>query len=122
MYPESMEIILRKELQVALEEYDVERLRNMKMQDDLISTKELIFTLWDGLSSTQAKRKELLKNQDDKEKDALKEKCQKPSQENIVMKNEMQALTMRVSKDIEDQNNNEENLSITLKDRSEECI
>lgn len=38
------------------------------------------------------------------------------------MKNEMQALTMRISKEIEDQKMNEENLGRSLKNRSEECI
>lgn len=38
------------------------------------------------------------------------------------MKNEMQAMTMTISKEIEYRKKNEENLPISLKDRSEECI
>lgn len=45
LYPESMEMSLQKELEVALEDYDVERLKNLKLQDELNSTKEFILTL-----------------------------------------------------------------------------
>lgn len=122
---ESMEMSLRKEFQVALEDFYAETLKNMKLQDELRSTKEFIFTLQERLSSAQAKRKELcdqLQNQDDEEKNALKDLCQKLIQENGVMNNEMQALTMRMSKEIEDQKKNEENLAKSRIDKYDECI
>lgn len=74
------------------------------------------------MSTAQARRKELLQNQDDEEKDVLKEQCQKLSRENMVMRNEMQALTMRMSKEIEDRKKKEENIAISLKDISKEFI
>lgn len=63
-----------------------------------------------------------MQNQDDEEKNALKEQCQKVSQDNGVVKNEMQDLIMRMSKEIEDRKKNEQNLGKYLKDISKECI
>lgn len=100
--PRSMDMALEKKLEMALEDYDAKRLENLKLQNELNSAKEFILVLQEKLSSIQARRKELLQNQDDEEKDALKEQCHKLSQENMVMKNKMQFITMRMSKEIKD--------------------
>lgn len=57
LYLESMERSLQKELEVALEDYDAERLKNLKLQDELDFEKEFILTLQERLSSSQEKRK-----------------------------------------------------------------
>lgn len=112
---------LEKQLEMTLEYYDVERLKKLKLQDELNFSKEFILILQERLSSVQDIRKELLQNQDDEEKNALKEQCQKLSQESLVMKNEMQVITMRMSQEIEDRKRKEENLVVSLKNKFEEC-
>lgn len=61
-----------------------------------------------------------MQNQDDDERNSFKEQCHKPSRENATIKNEIQALTMRMSKEIEDRKKNEEDISKSLKDRFDE--
>lgn len=58
----SLNMALEKQLEMALEDYDVERLKNLKLQDELNSTKEFILVLQERLSLVQARRKELLQN------------------------------------------------------------
>ena len=77
--PKSLNMTLEKQLEMALEDYDTLRLKNLKLQDELNSAKEFILVLQERLSSIQARRTELLQSQDDEEKDALKEQCQKLS-------------------------------------------
>lgn len=96
-------------------------MNNLKRQDELNYAKELILFLQGRLSSVQARRKEILQSRDDEKKGALKEQCQKLSHENMVMENKMRVITMRISKEIEDQKKKEENLVVSLKKKFEEC-
>lgn len=112
---------MEKQLEMALEDYDTKRMKILKLQEELIFANEFILILQERLSSAQAKRKELLQNPDDEEKNALKEQCQKLSQANMLMKNEIQGLTMRLSKDIEDRKKKKNNLVISLKNKFDEC-
>lgn len=99
-------------------------MENSKVNNKLMQDREHIISLQGNISSIQAKRKELfdqLQNQSSDEEDALKDQCWKLTQENTLFKNEMQALTMRMCKEIKDRKKNEENLAQSLKDRSDEC-
>lgn len=53
---------LENQLEMALKYYDVERLKNLKLQGELNSSKEFILVLQERLSSIQAMRKEHLQN------------------------------------------------------------
>lgn len=119
-----METILQQQLQLALEDLDDEKEKSNKLNNELRQAREYIISLQGKLSAVQAKSKELydqIQNQSSDEEDALKDQCQKITQENTILKNEMQALTMRMSKEIEDRKKNEENLAHTLKGRLNEC-
>lgn len=118
---ESLNVVMKRKLEMALEDYDVERMKNLKLQEELNSTNEFILILQERLSSSQAKRKELLQQSDDEEKNSLKEKCQKLSQVIMLMKTEMQDLTMKLSKDIEDRKKKEDSLVLSLKNKFDEC-
>lgn len=57
---------------------------------------------------------------DDDEKETLRDMANKLRQENSKMKNEMQDMTMRLCKDIEDRKTNEEDLTRRLNDAGNE--
>lgn len=108
-----METGLWQQLQLALEDLDNEQMENNKLENELMQAKEHIISLQGKLSVVQDKRKGLcdqLQNQSSDEEDVMKDQCQKLTKENTILKNEMQALTMRMCKEIEDKKKNEENL------------
>lgn len=116
---------LRQQLEGALEDFDVGKLKKIKLEDELRATQKFIQALQDNLVIAKNKRKELhvqLQNQDDEEKETLKDITEKLRQENNNMKNEMQDLTMRLCKDIEDRKRNEEDLASRLNERSDESL
>lgn len=118
-----METGLQQQIQLALENLDNKQVKNSKVKNELMQAREHIISLQGKLSAVQAKKKELcdqLQNQSSDDEDALKDQCKKLTQENTTLKNGMQALTMRMCKDIEDKKNNEENLAQALKDIYEE--
>lgn len=122
MKPTSIES-LRQQLEGALEDFDAKKLKNIKLEDELKTTREFIKALQDNLVIEKNNRKELyvqLQNQDDEERETLRDIVDKLRQENSNMKNEMQDLTMRPCKDIEDRKRNEEDLARRLNERSDE--
>lgn len=108
----------------ALEDFDVEKLKNIKLEYDPRTAKELIKGLQENLVIVQNKRKKLhekMQNDDD-EKETLRDIANKLRQENSNMKNEVQDMTMRLCKDIEDRKKNEEDLTRRLNDAGNENL
>lgn len=50
------------------------------------------------------------------------DEADKLERENVALKNEMQSIMMRLTKEIEDRKKNEENLAQSLKERDDECF
>lgn len=48
---------MEKQLEMALEYYDVEKMKSLKLQEEMNSANEFILILQERLTSTQAKRK-----------------------------------------------------------------
>lgn len=56
--------------------------------------------------------------------EALKEKtkeCEKLVEDNVVLRHEMESIMMKLAKEIKARKKNEENLTQSLNDRSDEC-
>lgn len=49
------------------------------------------------------------------------EECEKLVEENVVLRHEMKSIAMKLTKEIEARKKNEENLTQSLNDRSDEC-
>lgn len=91
--------------------------------------KNFIESLKQQVNTSREKRKELmdkLKKKENQNIDSqvLKDKtdeCEKIARNNEVLENEMQSNVIKLEKEIEDKNKNEESLTRSLKDRSNEC-
>lgn len=49
------------------------------------------------------------------------DECEKLARDNATLKNQMQSIVIKLTKDIKDRKNNEENLTWLLKEGSDEC-
>lgn len=111
-----------KQLEVALSDYDAEKLKNIKLEDDLKAAQDIIQALQENLTIARNKRRELcekMQNENDG-KETLSDLMNKLKQENMTTKNEMQDMTMRFCKEIEDRKKNEEDLTRRLNDAANE--
>lgn len=113
---------LRKQLETALLDYDAEKLKNIKLEDDLKASQDIIQVLQENITIARNKRKELcekMQNEND-EKETLNDLVNKLRQEISTTKNEMQDMNMRFGKEIEDRKKNEEELVRRLNDAGNE--
>lgn len=86
-------------------------------------------TLKYQVGTSREKRKELTDKLKEKEEQSVDNKspqdktneCEKLARENVVFKNDMQSVVMKLKKEIEDWKKNEQTLTHSLKNRSEEC-
>lgn len=111
-----------KQLEGALLDYDAEKLKNIKLEDDLKAAQNIIQALQENLAISRNKRRELcekMKNEND-EKETLSYLMNKLKQENMTRKNEMHDMTMRFCKEIENRKKNEEHLTRRLNDVANE--
>lgn len=99
------------------------------MKTNLKDVKNFIQTLKDQLIKSKEKRKDLVDQLQKKESQGIDEavlnekieECDRLARANVVQKNEMEAIVMKLIREIEERKKNEENISQSLKDKFEEC-
>lgn len=100
------------------------------MKANLKDAKKFIQSLKDQLNKSREKRKDLVDKIKEKQSQSiddqvLKEKteeCEKQfARVNAVQKNTIESIMMKLTKEVEEMKNNEENLSQLLKDKFDEC-
>lgn len=120
---ESMDFGLQRQLSVALEDIDATRKEVSTMKRNLSAVDDFIETLKEHVSTSREKRNELMDKLKEREEKIIKNQdktneCEKLSRDNAVLKNEMQSIVMKLTKEIEDQKKNEETPTQSLKERS----
>lgn len=114
---------------MVLEDLDAAMKEKSSLRRSLEAAKIFIESLKEQVNTSREKRKEPMDKLKEKEEQSIGNKalqdkideCEKLAIENAVLKNEMQSIVMKLTKEIEDMKKNEENLTQSLKDRSNEC-